>query len=81
MKTLLQLQKRLEEAYRQYKLDKITQKEYLILIKPIDREIDKIEMSTLQDIPDLRGSFLQNFQMQAPQKVSACMPVSPHYHP
>ena len=80
MKTLQQLQKRLEEAYRQYKLDKITQKEYLMRIKPIDREIGKIEMSTLQGIPALRGSFLQNFQRQVPQKVSACKPVSPHYH-
>ena len=64
MKKLLQLQKMLEEEYRQYKLGEITQKEYLMRIKPIDQEISKIEMSTLQDIPALRGSFLLHFQMQ-----------------
>lgn len=56
MKKLLQLQKMLEKEYRQYRLGKITQKEYLMHVKPIDQEISKIEMSTLQDIPALRGS-------------------------
>jgi len=56
MKKLLQLQKMLEEEYQQYKLGEITQKEYLMRIKPIDQEISKIEMSTLQDTPALRGS-------------------------
>ena len=56
MKKLLQLQKMLEEEYRQYKLGEITQKEYLVRVKPIDREIGRIEMSTLQDILVLRGS-------------------------
>ena len=64
MKKLLQLQKILEEEYRRYKLGEITQKEYLMRIKPIDQEISKIEMSTLQDIPALRGSSLLHFQMQ-----------------
>ena len=64
MQKLLQLQKMLEEEYRQYKLGEITQKEYLVRIKPIDQEIGKIEMSTLQDIPALRGSSLLHFQMQ-----------------
>ena len=36
--------------YRWYKRDKITLREYLELIKPIDNSIDKIEMSTLRDI-------------------------------
>lgn len=56
MKKLLQLQKMLEEEYRRYKLGETTQKEYLIRVKPIDQEISKIEMSTLQDTPALRGS-------------------------
>ncbi len=56
MKTLLQLQKMLEKEYQRYKLGDITQKEYLVRVKPIDQEIGKIEMSTLQDIPALRGS-------------------------
>ncbi len=81
MKKLLQLQKMLEEAYRQYKLGEITQKEYLVRVKPIDQEIGKIEMSTLQGTPALRESSLQNFQMQEPQEASVCKPVSPHYHP
>ncbi len=81
MKTLLQLQKMLEEEYQRYKLDNITQKEYLIRVKPIDQEIGKIEMSTLQGTLSLRGSSLQSFQTQALQKVSAYKPVFPHYHP
>jgi len=64
MKTLLQLQKMLEEEYQRYKLGEITQKEYLIRVKPIDQEIGKIEMSTLQDTPALKESFLLHFQMQ-----------------
>ncbi len=66
MKKLLQLQKMLEEEYRQYKLGEITQKEYLMRVKPIDQEIGKIEMSTLQDTPALRGSSLLHCQMQEP---------------
>ena len=56
MKKLLQLQKILEEEYRRYKLGEITQKEYLMRIKPIDQEISKIEISTLQDTLAVKGS-------------------------
>ena len=66
MKTLLQLQKMLEEEYRQYKLGEITQKEYLVRVKPIDQEIGNIEMSILQGTLALRGSSLLHFQMQEP---------------
>lgn len=64
MKQLLQLHKMLEEEYRQYISGNITEKEYLIRVKPIDKAIDELEMSTLQDIPVLRGSSLLHFQMQ-----------------
>ena len=50
------MQKMLEEYYEQYSSGEITQKEYLFRIKPIDKEIDKLEMATLQDIPDVRGA-------------------------
>ena len=50
------MQKMLEENHKLYTSRQITEKEYLIRIKPIDKEIDKLEMSTLQDSPALRGS-------------------------
>ncbi len=43
--------------YRWYKRDKITLVEYLELIKPIDHNIDQIEMSTLLDILVSKESF------------------------
>ncbi len=50
------MQKMLEESYKQYISGEITEKEYLIRVKPIDEAIGKLEMSTLQDTPALRGS-------------------------
>ncbi len=64
MKKLLQLQKMLEEEYRQFKLGAITKKEYLVRVKPIDQEIGKIEMSTLRGTPALKGLSLLHFQTQ-----------------
>ncbi len=64
MNKLLQLHKMLEEAYQQYKLGNITEKEYLVRVKPIDKVIDKLEMSTLQDIPVLKESSLLHFHKQ-----------------
>ena len=54
------MQKMLEENYKQYISSEITEKEYLIRIKPIDEEIDKLEMSTLQDTLVLKAAFLQH---------------------
>lgn len=51
----------LEENYNQYISGEITEKEYIIRVKPIDEEIGKLEMSTLQDISVLRETFLQHF--------------------
>ena len=64
MKKLSQLQKILEEHYRHYKLGKITEKEYLTRVKPIDQQIGELEMATLQDTPALKGTSLLHFQMQ-----------------
>lgn len=50
------MQKMLEEYYKQYGSGEITQKEYLIRIKPIDKEIGKLEMATLRDTPALKVS-------------------------
>ncbi len=58
------MQKMLEENYKQYISGEITEKEYLCRIKPIDEEIDKLEMSTLLDIPALKEAFLLYSQMQ-----------------
>ncbi len=50
------MQKMLEENYKQYLFGEITQTEYITRIKPIDEAIDKLEMSTLQDILALKES-------------------------
>jgi len=55
---LYQLHTMLEKEYKQYKDGLISEKQYLTLIKPIDQEIDKFEMSTLQDTLALKGSSL-----------------------
>ena len=57
------MQKMLEENYKQYITGEITEKEYLIRIKPIDQAIDKLEISTLQDTPALKGSSSQLSQL------------------
>ena len=43
------LQQELETQYRQYRLGKISEQEYLVRIKPIDVAIGELEMATLQD--------------------------------
>ncbi len=58
------MQKMLDENYKQYISGEITQKEYITRIKPIDKEIDKFEMSTLQDTPALKESFLLHSHKQ-----------------
>ena len=50
------MQKMLEENYKQYISGEITEKEYLRRIKPIDEEIDNIEISTLPGTLALKGS-------------------------
>ena len=62
--TLKLMQKMLEENYKQYISGEISQKEYLIRIKPIDEEIGKLEMATFQDIPALKEAFLLYSQMR-----------------
>lgn len=46
-KSLTYLQKCLEHHYDTYRKEKITEHQYLALIKPIDCEIDKIELESL----------------------------------
>ncbi|MCF6207487.1 MAG: hypothetical protein L3J47_11460 [Sulfurovum sp.] len=41
------LQRRMAEHYSAYRRGKISQQEYLWRIKPIDRQIDSIELSCL----------------------------------
>ncbi len=61
---LYQLHHRLKKKYEMYKNSFITQEEYIEQIKPIDQEIDNLELSTLQDTPALKESFLQLSQKQ-----------------
>ena len=49
-------QKELEAQYRQYRLGKISEQEYLVRIKPIDLAIGELEMATLRDNPVLKVS-------------------------
>ena len=58
------MQKMLEENYEQYISGEITEKEYLVRIKPIDEEIGRLEMSTLQDTLALKGSSLLHSHRQ-----------------
>ena len=48
----------LKVYYTLYKEEKINEKEYLAHIKPIDKIIDSIELSTLQDNPVQKESSL-----------------------
>ena len=54
---LLQLRKRLMAEYLLYKHGQISQGEYCLRVKPIDKAIDECEMSTLQDILVWKESF------------------------
>ena len=58
------MQKMLEENYEQYISGEITEKEYLVRIKPIDEEIGRREMSTLQDTLALKVSSLLHSHRQ-----------------
>jgi len=58
------LQKNLMSEYVAYRKGDISKKEYLIRAKPIDREIERMEMSTLQGKSALKGSSLLHFQRQ-----------------
>jgi len=55
---LKELHRKLEAEYFFYVHGEINEKEYLERIRPIDKAIDTIEMSTLQGIPAWRESSL-----------------------
>ena len=76
---LRDLYKRLMFYYLAYKEGKITQKEYLIRAKSLDREIADLEMSNLLGTSALKGSFLLHSQKQEYSKVSDCKTVSLPY--
>ncbi len=61
---LQQLQKMLMKEYILYKQGLISEKEYLIRVKPIDMAIGKLEMATLQDTLVLSEASLQHSLMQ-----------------
>ncbi len=61
---LSQLRKVLMNEYFLYRQGKISEKEYCIRAKTIDMTIDKLEMSTLLDIPVLKEAFLLYSQMR-----------------
>ena len=57
---LVTLHQNLMGEYMAYKNGDITQEEYLMRVKPLDIEIGKIEMATLQGSLVLEESFLQH---------------------
>ena len=59
---LFSLQKQLMREYISYKQGDITEEEYLIRAKPIDRGITILEMSILRDTLGLQESFLPHIQ-------------------
>jgi len=73
---LRDLHKKLMRDYLAYKEDEITQKEYLVRAKSLDRKIADLEMSNLLDTSVLKGSFLLHSQKQEYSKVSGCKTVS-----
>ena len=54
----------LEENYLLYQSGKITEKEYLISVKPIDETIGKLEMAILQDTLVLSEASLRHSLMR-----------------
>ena len=58
---LMFLKKILEKNYKLYKSGKISEKEYLIRVKPIDEAIGKLEMATLRGTPLWKEAFLHCF--------------------
>lgn len=70
------LHRSLMHEYMAYKEGDITQNEYLERAKPIDRDIEKMEMSNLLGMAALRGSSLLHFQKQEYSKESDCKIVS-----
>jgi len=63
-KKLHLLQKKLESEYYSYRQGSISEQEYCSRAKPIDKEIDKLEMATLQDRLVLKAISSLHFQMQ-----------------
>lgn len=59
-KKLYLLQKKLKAEYYAYRQGFISEKEYCNRAKPIDKEIEKLEMATLQGSLVWQGSFLQH---------------------
>ena len=61
-KQLFSLQKQLMREYISYKQGDITEEEYLIRAKPIDKRISTLEMSILRDTLGLKEAFLPHIQ-------------------
>jgi len=73
---LRDLYKKLMCDYVAYKEGEITQKEYLLRAKFLDREIADLEMSNLLGTSALKGSFLLHSQKQEHWKESDSKTVS-----
>ena len=61
---LQQKQKMLMKEYISYRQGLISEKEYCIRVKPIDKAISNLEMASLQDTLALKGSSLLLSQKQ-----------------
>ena len=54
------LQKKLQSEYQSYRQGFISEQEYCIRARPIDKEIGELEIATLLGTPVLKESFLQH---------------------
>ena len=55
---LFSLHNELKQHYKAFREGIINEDQYLALVKPIDQEIDQIEMANLRDIPALKEASL-----------------------
>ena len=62
--SLTTLHRQMDEHYRFYKLGKISEKEYLDVIRPMDEAIGEMEIAMLQDSSVLKGSSSKHFPKQ-----------------
>ena len=71
----------LEAYYKLYKAEKITEKEYLYYIKPIDKAIDRIELGICRKILILNRVELENErEIGTPSKKDAQVLVNCNFY-
>ena len=65
---LKELQRQMQKHYSLYRLGKVSEAEYLYCIKPIDRQIDLLEMSILKGYIVWKEASSVHFLVQGTRK-------------